>query len=198
MMNKPSNWENVKAAQERVALPVGAYICKIIGAKVVDYTDRKTGELMFQRLEMAFDICEGDFKDYYQDEFNTQQGEDKKWKGVLRQYLPKEDGTEQDEWTKSSLKAMVEAFEESNPGFHFDWDESKLKGKTVGILFRNEQWVWDGKEGWKAQPFRALSTETVKEGKYKLPKDKPHKDALSSGGSDGFTQMPDNDDDIPF
>lgn len=196
MMNKPNNWDNVKASVERVPLPVGAYVCKVIGAKVVDYADKDSGKLLFQRLEMAFDISEGEFKGYYQDDFNAQQGEDKKWKGVLRQYLPKEDGNDKDEWTKSSLKAMTDAFEESNAGFHFDWDETKFKGKVIGVLFRNEQWVWDGKDGWKAQPFKALSVKDVLEGKFKIPKDKPHKDAVSGGAFTDISGI--SDDDIPF
>lgn len=194
MMNKPNNWDDVKPAQERMQLPVGAYECRIISAKVVDYTDKNTGELLFQRLEIAFDISSGDFKGYYQDDFNTQQGEDKKWKGVLRQYLPKDDGSDKDEWTKSTLKAMINAFEDSNPGFHFDWDEAKLNGKAVGVLFRNEQWVMQGRDGWKAQPFKAISIDAVREGTFKLPKDKPHKDAPPAGG---FSEIKD-DDDVPF
>ncbi|MEG1075000.1 MAG: hypothetical protein RSF84_07655, partial [Ruthenibacterium sp.] len=142
MLQQPKNWQEVKASAERVALPVGAYLCKILGAKVADYTD-KTGN-QYSKLEMAFDITEGEYAGHFQRDFDAQTQEDKKWKGVLRQYIAKDDGTQQDEWTKSNFKAMVDAVEESNVGYHFDWDEKSLKGKAVGCLFRNTQWVMDG------------------------------------------------------
>lgn len=165
-IKKPDNWENVKAAAEREKLPVGAYICKILKAGVRTYESRD-GSSTFEKLEIAFDIAEGDFTGHYKKDFDAQRGEDKKWKGVLRQYLPKDDGTENDEWTKSALKALIEAVEESNIGYHFDFEhEEQLKGKMVGILFRNEQWAMGTRNGWKAQPFRALTVERVRNGKF--------------------------------
>ena len=92
-IKKPDNWENVKAAAEREKLPVGAYICKILKAGVRTYESRD-GSSTFEKLEIAFDIAEGDFTGHYKKDFDAQRGEDKKWKGVLRQYLPKDDGTE--------------------------------------------------------------------------------------------------------
>lgn len=68
------------------------------------------------------------------------------------QYLPKEDGTEKDGWTASALKALIAAVEESNPGFHFDWDEKKLKDKVAGCLFRSEEWAFNGRTGWTTRP----------------------------------------------
>ncbi len=65
--------------------------------------------------------------------------QDKKWKGVIRQFLPKDDGTDNDEWTKSSFKGLTTAFEHSNPGYTWNWEETSLVGKLVGILFRNEE-----------------------------------------------------------
>ena len=136
-MKPIANWANVQAAKERDVLPAGGYVVKIVGAKVAEYPG-------FERLEIALDIAEGDHKGFYEADFKGQTQEDKKWKGVLRQYLPKDDGSQGDEWTKSSLKALIEAIEESNPGYHWDWDEAKLKGKTVGCLFRLEEWAYNG------------------------------------------------------
>ena len=70
-MQKPKDWENVKATVERVALPVGAYICKIVGAKVVDYKDKQDeSKILFSRLEIALDICEGEYAGHYQTDFD--------------------------------------------------------------------------------------------------------------------------------
>ena len=191
-----NNWENVKAATERPVLPAGAYIVEIKNAKVVEYSGSNGS---FERFELALDICEGDFKDFYADDYRAQTGEDKKWKGVLRQYLPKDDGTEKDEWTKSTLKALITAIEDSNPAYHWDWDETKLRGKKVGCLFRNEEWEYNEKSGFKAQPFKFIAIDKVRTGNYKLPKDKLLKredDYSSTSAVGNYKDIP--DDDLPF
>ena len=191
-----NNWENVKAATERPVLPAGAYIVEIKNAKVVEYSGSNGS---FERFELALDICEGDFKDFYADDYRAQTGEDKKWKGVLRQYLPKDDGTEKDEWTKSTLKALITAIEDSNPAYHWDWDETKLRGKKVGCLFRNEEWEYNEKSGFKAQPFKFIAIDKVRTGNYKLPKDKllKREDEYGSTSAVGnYKDIP--DDDLPF
>ena len=209
MIKKPSNWENVQASKERVSLPAGGYVVKIVGAKVQSYP--ASDGTYFDKLEIALDIIEGDHKGFYDADFRAQTGEDKKWRGVLRQYLPKDDGSEKDEWTKSSLKALIEAVEESNSGLHWDWDETKLKGKTVGCLFRLEEWAVDGKKGWKAQPFKFIPVEDVRKGKFKMPKFKAHRDypddtpdsyesssKKEEGGFGGFQPIDADEGDLPF
>lgn len=196
-MKKIGNWENVKAATEKVALPVGGYIVNIMGAKVATYDGNDGGK--FEKLEISIDIAEGDFKDFYANDYRSQQSEDKKWKGVLRQYLPKEDGTEKDEWTKSSLKALIGAIEDSNPGYHWDWDETKLKGKKVGCIFRNEEWEYNGKTGFKAQAFKFVSVEKIKTGNYRLPKDKLLNNSTATADTSSASNFKDiPDDDLPF
>lgn len=196
-MKKINNWENVKAATERVALPVGGYIVNIMGAKVASYDGNDGGK--FEKLEISIDIAEGEFKDFYANDYRNQQSEDKKWKGVLRQYLPKEDGTEKDEWTKSSLKALIGAIEDSNPGYHWDWDETKLKGKKVGCIFRNEEWEYNDKSGFTARPFKFVSVEKIKTGNFRLPKDKLLNNSTATAdtsSANGYKDIP--DDDLPF
>ena len=195
-MKKFNNWENVKAASEFVPLPAGGYIVELKNAKVKEYKNQN-GDA-FERFEIALDIDEGEFKDYYASDYCNQTNEDKKWKGVLRLYMPKEDGSEQDEWTKSRFKSFIEAVEDSNPGFHWDWDESKLRGKKIGCLFRLEEWEYNGKTGKKAQPFKAVSVEKIKSGNFKTPKEKlldKNASALTAPTPE-FRDIP--DEDVPF
>jgi hypothetical protein len=192
-MNKPNNWESVKAATERVALPAGGYIVKILDAKVKTYTSDNGS---FDKLEISLDITDGEFKDFYANDYRSQTQEDKKWKGMLRQYTPKDDGSEKDEWTKSSLKALTDAIEESNPGYHWDWNEDHLKGKVVGCLFRSEEWQYNGKEGWKTQPFKFVSVETIKSGKFKVPNEKPLKNKSVTQSEPAYENIADSD--LPF
>ena len=195
-MKKFNNWENVKAASEFVPLPAGGYIVELKNAKVKEYKNQN-GDA-FERFEIAIDIAEGEFKDYYANDYCNQTNEDKKWKGVLRLYMPKEDGSEQDEWTKSRFKSFIEAVEDSNPGFHWDWDESKRRGKKIGCLFRLEEWEYNGKTGKKAQPFKAVSVEKIKSGNFKTPKEKllDKNASAPTAPTPEFRDIP--DEDVPF
>lgn len=192
-----NGYEEVKAATERVILPKGGYIVKIKAAQVKTYQGQN-GE--FEKLEIAFDIAEGEYKDYFQNDFDNQNTEDKRWKGVLRQYIPTDDGSEKDARTKSYFKAMIEAIEDSNNGYHWDWDEKKLKGKTVGCLFRLEEWEWDGKSGWRTAALKFIEAQKIRDGKFKVPNDKP----LNTNNQPAFTNFSpldvnmDDDEDLPF
>lgn len=168
MIKRPNNWNEVREFADRPRLPLDAYVCEIKKAVV---QDNGYGEQLF----ILFDISEGEYRGFFDREFKDNQSQDKKWKGVLRQWLPKEDGTEKDEWTKSALKGLVSSVERSNDGYHWDWNENSLRGKKVGIVFRNEEWEYNGKHGWAVRPFRATSVETVRSGDYILPQDKPLK-----------------------
>lgn len=198
MITKPQNWENVQAMTDRAKLPLGAYVCKVLKATV---ETNQYGE----QLLLGFDIVEGEHKDYFRQEFNGNQNQDKKWKGILRLWLPKNNGDEKDEITKRILKGMVTSFEKSNPGYTFNWDEQSLVGKTVGIMFRNEEWDYQGKTGWVVRPFRAISADSVRSGDYTLPKDKPLANKPMGDANDtafidqqtGYMQV-NTDDELPF
>ena len=151
-------------------LPVGAYVCTILKAEEKVYSSSK-GE--WHKLEVSFDICEGEHKDFYANDYRSQSGEDKKWKGVLRMNIPSDDGSEADNWAKRSFKTNILAIEESNNGYHWDWNEAQLKGKTVGIVFRSEEWEYNGKRGWRTAPFKMVPAADVKSGNIKIPDPKP-------------------------
>lgn len=198
MINKPNNWNEVKEFSDRQKLPLGAYVCKVkkVAIQANDYG---------QQLCILFDIAEGEFKGFYNEEFKNNTLEDKKWKGILRQWLPKDNGSEQDEWTKSAFKGMCSAFERSNPGYQWNWDETSLVGKLIGILFRNEEWEYNNKTGWAVRPFRAIDVEVVRSAEYTLPQDKPlkNKSSNSSFGGFGDTASADfevisDEEDLPF
>lgn len=198
MINKPKNWDSVQSFTERRKLPVGAYVCKIKNAVV-----QNTG--YGDQLCLLFDITLGEYANFYSDDYNANTQQDKKWKGVLRQFLPKDDGSEKDEWTKSSLATLLEAVEASNRGYHWNWDETSLTGKEIGIIFRNEEWNYNGRTGWVARPYRACSVDAVIDETYTIPKDKPLKNnsAAANFGSytapvTDFATIEDDDSELPF
>ena len=165
-----NNYDTTQTISARAQLPVGAYICQILKAEEKVYSSPK-GE--WHKLEVSFDICEGEHKDFYANDYRSQSGEDKKWKGVLRMNIPSDDGSEADNWAKRSFKTNILAIEESNNGYHWDWNEAQLKGKTIGIVFRSEEWEYNGKRGWRTAPFKMVPAADVKSGNIKIPDPKP-------------------------
>ncbi len=167
------DYETTKSLNEFQTLPAGGYPCKIIAAKVVTYTGQ-TGQT-YDKLEIAFDIVEGEYANYFKNDYDARTGEMKKWKGVFRLSVPTDDGSDGDNWAKRVFRTCIEAVEDSNPGYHWDWYEAGLKGKFVGVLFRNEEWEYNGKTGWKAMPFRFIQYQDAQTGNFKIPKEKPLK-----------------------
>lgn len=195
MIRKPNNWNEVQEFSDRQKLPLGAYVCKVKQAKVVDND-------YGSQLALLFDITEGEYAGFFQKDYASNTAQDKKWRGLLRVWLPKDDGSDSDEMTKRTFKGMTTSFEKSNPGYQWDWNENSLVGKTVGILFRNEEWEYNGKSGWAVRPFRAISADTVRDEEYTLPKDKPLKNKQTTAASsymnpnNGFTEV--DDEELPF
>jgi len=189
MIRKPNNWNDVREFTERPKLPLDAYVCKIAKAVV---QQNSYGE----QLCVLFDISEGEHSGFFKAEFAANTADNKKWKGVLRLWLPRDNGDEKDEVTKRVLKGFVTSVEKSNPGYAWNWDEASLGGKSVGVLFRNEEWDYDGKHGWAVRPFRAMSVDTVRNGEYTLPADKPLPNTAPAAAT--FTELSDDDGELPF
>ena len=140
-MKKLNGFEKARTLGEpQEQLPVGGYILKILDVKFQNYD---WGDV----IVLAFDIAEGEYAGFYKKNFEAQTQEDKKWKGTYRMNVPKDDGSKQDEFTMSKFKTDIEAIEDSNSGYHWDWDESKFKGKTVGAVFQNREWEMNGSTG---------------------------------------------------
>lgn len=197
-MRAIDNWGRVQKTTDFTPLPVGGYVCRIQGAKIRE-GDNANGH--WESLDIAFDIIEGEYSGFYRQDYDRQSQEDKRWRGVFKLFFPKGDGSRNDEYSASRFKDLACALEESNPGYHWDWDESKLKNKLIGIVFRNEEWEYNGNTGWKAQPFKAYEVEAIRQNKFKLPKERALK-----GNSNTAAALPkfedaveiENDDDLPF
>lgn len=197
-MKQIANWNEVKAPAEYVELPAGGYICKIMGAEIETFKSQD-GQV-FEKLKVSIDIAEGDYAGYYAENYRNQV-EEKKWKGFIRYYVPTEDGSDKDEWSKRTLKGFTDAVESSNVGYTWDWDETKLKGKRIGMLFRREEWEYNGKTGWKTAPFKAIDATNAATGEFKVPQDKPLKNHTvanpSSEYSANFVDVG-SEEDLPF
>ena len=159
---KPFNgYDDAKKAAETQAsakLPVGAYVCKV---KQVRLEESENGN----RIVVAFDIAEGEYKNFFQKQFDENTSEDKKWKGRTNIFIPKDDGSAKDSYTKKAFAGWTSSFEKSNNGYVWDWDETKWVDKLVGIVFGETGTVIEGKEVVYTEPRFAVEVEKVRDGK---------------------------------
>ena len=188
-MKKFEGYEKARVMTDRERLPIGGYIVKILDAEELTYGWGRV-------LAISFDIEEGEHKGYYQQDYDMQQKEDKKWKGVYRLNIPKDDKTEMDEWTANTFKTATVAIEDSNTGYHWDWDEKKLKGKIVGALFRNKEYEFNGNRGFFTECCAFRPADIIRSGKFRMPKDKLLKKTEEI--APGFTATELSDEDLPF
>lgn len=189
-----NDYNETKAYGEFQILPKDGYVLKIMGAEVCENSNG-------QYVKFSCDIAEGEYKDFYANEYRAQQKEDKKWHCNYLLNVPKDDGTEQDGWTKRRFKTVIESIEDSNPGYHFDWDEKKFKGKLIGGLFNEREYEANGQVRKAVNLAQLVSVENIRSGKFQLPADKllnrPAYGAMPT--SNGFVNVPDGiDDELPF
>ena len=168
-MKSYSGFEAKKSMGGSEPLPAGGYIAKIMSAKVEPWSGGK-GE----SLVVSFDVIEGEYKDFFATQYRENTNEDKRWKGNYRVTVP----NEADQWfdsQKRTFEGAMWAVEQSNPGYHWDWNEAALKGKTIGVIMRNKEWEINGNTGWTTEAGMLTDVESIRSGKFKLMKDKPLK-----------------------
>lgn len=152
-MKKIENFEEIKASCDFDSLKPGGYVCTLMEAK--DESDK-------EYLKVSFDVAEGEFADYYRNLYKAMNF----WGGVfIRSYKEK---------ALSMFKGFIKAVEESNVGYVWNWDESTLKGKKVGLILQEEEYVPTG--GTHAGELRTrlivqkvVNVETIKSGNFKVP-----------------------------
>lgn len=188
-MKKFNGYETAQAFTEVEKLPTGGYIIGILSAEEIKYS---WGNV----LEIKFDIAEGEYKNFFTNQYKNSQLEDKKYKGTYRMNVPKEDGSDMDEWTIRKFKSDITAIEESNPGFHWAWDEKQLEKKKTGAIFFEKEYDFEGRQGFFTTLHSFRSIQSIKDGKFKIPKPKLLK-AKAEPINDDFTPVEDLDD-LPF
>ena len=165
-MKKFNDYETTQSYSNSEKLPVGGYVLKVANVR---YEEGQNGNS--DRIQLMFDIAEGDQKDFFRKQYDSQTSEDKKWKGTVAIYVPTDDGSERDGWTKKSFKTIMENFEASNPGYKWNWDENSLKGKLIGGIFVDTYSVIDGKEikYISLVPKNIRTVDCIRNGNFKMP-----------------------------
>lgn len=194
MIPKFNDYDKTRGLSDSQQLPRGGYVCKIIGAKVQDSGFGQT-------IKIAYDIAEGDHTGFYQQKFDSNTNEDKKWPAVFLLNIPSDDGSDQDNWTKRKFRTFTDALEDSNTGYHFDWDESKFKGKLIGFVMNYREWTApDGRTVLSPNPARALSADKIRSGDFKIPDDKLLSNKqVQAASPDDFVNVPEGtEEEVPF
>lgn len=191
-MKALKGYEKAKVISGSVQLPKGGYIAKIMDCK----EESKNG---YTWLAFSFDIAEGEFKGHFAAQYRANTNEDKKWRGTYNAFIPDE-GSQYYEDNLNRFKTMMANIEESNEGYHWDWDESKLKDKMCGVLFGEKEFETVNGDVIIVTECRGIrSVECIKEGKFKVPALKTLKGKTASvqtSSSGGYVEV--SDDDLPF
>lgn len=185
---KQFNFEK-KRSEGFQALEAGGYVCQVLNAEILTYD---WGEV----LKIDFDIANGEFKDYFRNKYKNNTNEDKKWQGTVRVNVPDE-GNQWYESQKKKFGNMIACFEESNNGWEWNWDEASLKNLFVGIVFGNEEYDFNGHQGWTAKPKLFVSTDDILNNNFKIPKDKPLENKSTFAAMD-FEIINGKDEDLPW
>jgi hypothetical protein len=182
-------------------LPAGAYVGKIYGARV---EDGPSG----QRLAIQVDVEEGEFAGYFHRRFNADQGGrfTAKYKGVTRMNIPDANtDAQRAEWQQRALEGFAWALEQANEGYHWDWDESRLAGLSVGFTVREKDYFIpeSGNSGTTTEIFQFWPVGKVRAGEVRTPKkrelsaaDRARMENAQQDADMGMT--PANNEPLPF
>ena len=197
-MKQLKGYENAKVMAGGVPqLPKGGYIAKILDCK------EESSSTGYTWLAISFDISEGEHKGHFAEQYRANTNENKKWRGTYNAFIPDESSQYYEE-NLSKFKTMIANIEESNKGYHWDWDETKLKGKTIGVIFGEKEFKTEKDEVIILTECRGIrSVDCIKNEKFKMPALKTlsggtvSQSATSSSKTD-FTEVLEDDDDLPF
>lgn len=190
-MEKLEKFEQAKILTgESTQIPKGGYIVKIMDCKEV----KGDG---YSYLAFSFDIAEGEYKGHFADIYKSNTDENKKWKGIYNAFIPQKNSQYYED-NLIKFKTLIVNFEESNPGYHWDWDETKLKGKLIGVVYGEEEFKPDDKDVIIiTKPRYFTGIDKIRDGKFKEPKLKKLKGSSALNTIQGF-EVDDTDDDLPF
>ena len=164
---KKINLANVEEFKEYENPTAGGYVCGIYA--VEDVPEK-------EYLKLSYDIIEGEFKGYYQK--LVKDGVFKALPNFISSYSEK---------SLPFFKGTITSIEKSNNGFKFTNDESKLKGKKIGLVLFEEEYI--NKKGEVKVSLRvdkAHSVEAIKTDDFKVPERKSVAQTTSTSAFGAF------------
>ena len=156
-------------------LPAGPYVAKVLKTEI-------KGEEPDQQLAVVIDIWEGQYAGWYMTKFKADQDRggnfEVKYKGVLRIRIPNPNNPNA-RYPESDLRRfndMIWRFEKSNKDFHWDGDETKLKGLLIGISIQEDS--YNGNTF--TRPSRFEIVDDVRQGKVNVMPPRERRDGNST------------------
>lgn len=199
MISKGNDYDSTSAfgQSEYKGLPKGGYICRILQAEEIK---DKNGNPM---VHIEFDIIDGEFTGHFMELFKSRKKanptkevkfpfEGQLWIGTQDYQDPSK--------TSRQFKGLCTALEDSGTEV---WDArgnfllGNLKNAEIGIVYQNKEQEYEGKRSWRAVPWGCRSVESIENGDYFIPDDKPLPEKKKSVGfeADSFEQL---DESLPF
>ena len=169
--------------------PPGAYIGEIFAVRVVN---QGNGDNERPVIELMIEITEGEYKGRYHQVYEDQKkrfGEDNtSYRGIFR-LTPYKEGDSV--WRKAAFEGNLWCVAQDNPGYAWDWDETKLKGKKVGFSVQRRLYTYNGKDKEALQIARFETIADIKAGKVNpMPdKDQREKHEETPAASGGYTDV---------
>ena len=166
MIKKPSNYDNVEVMEfDYTPIELGGH--KGIIMKAEEYTSPQSGKTS---LKVSVDTAKDDKQpEYFAEQYKNDNRIDKRWSNSAIKFI----SLGEEENQVKMLKAFITAYENSN-NCKFDWnkDWDQLKGKKIGLVFGQEEFIsQDGttKLATKLREFRSIGKiDNIKIPKVKL------------------------------
>lgn len=176
--------------------PVGAYVAEIKQARIVKAENGQK----YDSLEMMIDITEGEYANRFTEIYNDQKerfGDSIKYKGIFRLYCPSDDS---EDWVDRKFGNNLWCVQESNPGYTWDNDEKKLKGKKVGISIRRRMYTFNNQDRETTEIGQFETIKDVKDGKCRPMRDRDTRQKKTEDSTDGsgFTDVSNSEPDVPW
>lgn len=150
-MKPINNYNEVEATEggsfERLA--AGGYVCQLMMAE--DKTDK-------EYLQINYDIAEGKYKGWWAQTMERAGF----WGGhFTRSYK---------DTAKAFFKGFTTSVEQSNKGYAWNWEESTLVNKFIGLVLAEEEYNKnDGTIGTRLYVAKNTSVDKIRSGDFKVP-----------------------------
>lgn len=154
-MKKIKDFDKVVASEGGTfkRVPDGGYVVAV--KNISDVAEK-------EYLRIEYDICKGEYKNFYQQEYDKDTRENKRWGGTLiRSYK---------QTALPMFKGFITSVEKSNKNFEWGWDEKALKNKMFGVVIGTEEYI-NNNGKLRSRPYVASvhSVEKIESGDFTVP-----------------------------
>lgn len=148
-MNKIPAYATTQAAKEFNRMPAGGYVCII--KKVEDHPEKEF-------LSIEVDVADGEYKNYALDTMERAGF----WPLKFNRFYGAK--------SLKFFKAFIEAIEQTNNRYTWNWDEQSLVNKGIGIVFQDEEYEKkDGRIGTRLTPYLFTTATRIREHDFVVP-----------------------------